>query len=148
MPCANSLFLWWRHPASYIHTYIHVNRCMFMDIFFFSPFALQQSWYLMLIPVATRSVVLHTNIRTLIYILYIWASSPHLLRWHHLEIHPYMFTDYRIIFSSTIIVLVPIPGPTAIEDGFGHNSVYVMRGDATTGKGSWRRAREYIYIYI
>jgi len=26
--------------------------------------------------------------------------------------------------------------------------VYMMRGDATTGKGSWRRAREYIYIYI
>jgi len=60
-----------------------------------------------------------------LYILYIWASSPHLLRWHHLEIHPYVFTDYRIIFSSAIIVLVPIPGPTAIEDGFRHNSVYV-----------------------
>ena len=26
--------------------------------------------------------------------------------------------------------------------------IYVMRGDATTGKGSWRRAREYIYTYI
>ena len=26
--------------------------------------------------------------------------------------------------------------------------VYMMRGDATTGEGSWRRAREYIYIYI
>ena len=26
--------------------------------------------------------------------------------------------------------------------------VYMMRGDATTGKGSWRRAREYIYVYI
>ena len=26
--------------------------------------------------------------------------------------------------------------------------VDVMRGDATTGKGSWRRARQYIYIYI
>ena len=25
--------------------------------------------------------------------------------------------------------------------------VYMMRGDATTGKGSWRRAREYIYIF-
>ena len=47
---------------------------------------------------------------------------PHFLRWHHLEILPYVFTDYRIICSPAIIVLVPILGPTAIEDGFHHNS--------------------------
>ena len=60
----------------YLHTYIHVYRRMFMDFFLFSPFALRQSWYLMLIPVATwylmlipvatPSVFLHINIRTFI----------------------------------------------------------------------------------
>ena len=49
---------------------------------------------------------------------------PHFLRWHHLEILPYVFTDYRIICSPAIIVLVPILGPTAVEDGFHHNSIY------------------------
>ena len=47
-----------------IYTYIY--SCV-------SPFALQQSWYLMLIPVATRSVFLHMNIRTFIYIYYIYG---------------------------------------------------------------------------
>ena len=52
-------------------------------------------------------------------------SSPHFLRWHHLEIHPCVFTDNCIICSPVNIVLVPIPGPTAIEDGFNHNRIYV-----------------------
>ena len=53
------------------------------------------------------------------------ASSPHFLRWHHLEKHPCVFTDYRTICSPAIIVLVPILGPTAIEGGFRHKSIYV-----------------------
>ena len=59
-----------REAPLYIHTYIHVYRRMFMDFFLFSPFALRQSWYLMLIPVATRSVFLYINIRTFIYIYF------------------------------------------------------------------------------
>ena len=53
------------------------------------------------------------------------ASSTHFLRWHHLKIHNCVFTDDCIICSPAIIVLVPILGPTAIEDGFHHNSIYV-----------------------
>ena len=44
------------------------------------------------------------------------ASSPHFLGWHHLEIHLYVFRDYRMIWSPAIIVLVPILDPTAIKD--------------------------------
>ena len=69
-----------------------------------------------------------------IYILYIYygsleeparASSPYFLRWHHLETHPCVFTDYRIFCSPAVIVLTPVLGPTAIEDGFRHKSIYV-----------------------
>ena len=146
LPRANSLFLWWRHLASYIyiHIYTCVSRCVHELFSFFLPFAVHQSWYLMLDPVATRYIFLHINIRTCmciygshpkrfhsciqehtsyIYISSIWASSPHFLRWHHLEIHPSVFTDYLIICSRAIIPLVRIPGPTAIEDGFDRNSM-------------------------
>ena len=54
-----------------------------------------------------------------------YVSSPHFLRWHHLEIPPCVFTDYRIIRSPAKIILVPIRGLTDIEDGFRHNSTYV-----------------------
>ena len=53
------------------------------------------------------------------------ASSLYSLRWHDLEIHPCVFMVYRIICSPVNIVLVPIPGPTVIEDGFRHRSIYV-----------------------
>ena len=60
----------------------------------------------MLCPVATRNVFLHTYKKIYAYV-YLYgslqeparASSPHFLRWHHLEIHACVFTDYRMICS-------------------------------------------------
>ena len=110
------------------HIYIHIFMCIAVWLCFFFLFTVYSP--AIMVPNAhsgghPKCSPSYKYKNTYLYILYIWASSPHLLRWHHLEIHPYMFTDYRIIFSSAIIVLVPIPGPTAIEDGFRRNSVYV-----------------------